>query len=359
MMKIIVINPFGIGDVIFSTPLLEILKRNFPDSFIGYVCNRRVSELMEQDPHINRVYVYEKDDYRDMWRRSRIECFKRIWGLLKSIRAERFDISIDLSLTYHYTMLLFFLGVKERVGFNYRSRGKFLTKKMDIEGFSNRHVIEYYLDLLRLLAIDPAVYKAEPHVYIGDSEITWSSNFLAENGIADTDLIIGVIPGCGASWGPDARFRRWEREKFAAVADIVIERYKAKVLLFGEAKESEICDAVKAMMKNTPIMTCGRTSLKQFLGLLKRCRLVITNDGGPLHMAVALGVDTISIFGPVDERVYGPYPSNPKHTVISKKDLSCRPCYRKFKYDVCDDRPCLREVSPDSVLAAVEQALSR
>ena len=356
--RILIINPFGIGDVLFSTPLVEALKNIYPSSYIGYICNRRALELIRSNPGINKILMYEKDDYRALWQKSKFGCIKEVIKLLIDLRKEKFDIGIDLSLSYQYSFLLKVIGVRKRIGFNYRNRGRFLTDKINIEGFDSKHVIEYYLDVLKLLGADPEKYKGPPRVYLMERDAVWAEKFLKDNGIKENDLVIGVIPGCGASWGMDARYRRWDRKNFAKSCDLLIERFKAKVILFGDPKEVEICNDMVKLMKNDCIIACGKTSLRDFLALLKRCKLVVTNDGGPLHMAVGLGVKTISIFGPVDDKIYGPYPANGNHAVLSKKNLACRPCYKRFKHKVCDDRVCLDGIKPEEVLQAAERLLS-
>jgi len=95
------------------------------------------------------------------------------------------------------------------------------------------------------------------------------------------------------------------------------------------------------------------------MGILTRCTLVVTNEGGPLHMAVALGVKTVSLFGPVDEKTYGPYSMNDDHIVVSRKDVGCRPCYKKFKYNNCEKRLCLDSITVDEVLEAAERLLKK
>ncbi len=357
--RILVINPFGIGDVIFSTPLVDALKKNFPDSHIGYVCNKRTYEVIKTNPNINKVFIYEKDEYREKWNESRIGCVKAILAMLASIRREKFGIAIDLSLGYQYSFLLKLIGIKRRMGFNYRKRGKFLTDRIDIEGFNEKHVVEYYLDILSLFGIDPKAFYSRPRVYLTESDSVWAEIFLSQNGVSAQDLIVGVIPGCGASWGSDAKYRHWGRKEFAEVCDEFMGRKGAKVILFGDNKESEICADIVRMMKNEPVIACGKTTLRDFLGLLNRCSIIITNDGGPLHMAVATGRKTVSIFGPVDEKIYGPYPFDSNHAVVSRKDISCRPCYKKFKYKVCDKRPCLSGIPPRDILSAADALLSR
>jgi len=357
--KILIINPFGIGDVIFSTPLIEILRDKYSHIFIGYICNKRSYEVIRSNPKIDKFFIYEKDDYRNVWQKSKIECLKLVWSFLKAIKKEKFDVAIDLSLGYQYSLLLSFIGIKKRFGFNYRNRGRFLTDKIEIDGFNEKHVIEYYCDILKFLGVDTRDFKLSPKVYITERDTAWADDFLKANGASKEELLIGVIPGCGASWGMDARHRRWDRDGFTKVCDGLMERYSAKVVLLGDSQEIEICDDIQSKMRNKAIMACGKTSLRNFLGLINRCALIITNDGGPLHMAVGLGLNTISIFGPVDEKIYGPYPMTNSHTVISKNNVPCRPCYKKFKYKICENRECLKSIKADEILEAAGKFLSK
>ena len=356
--RILVVNPFGIGDVIFSTPLIEILKKEYPDSFIGYVCNKRVSEVLATNPCIDKIFVYEKDSFRDAWSESKITFVKKMLSFLNTIKSEKFGISIDLSLGYQYSMFLKLIGIKRRVGFNYRNRGKFLTDKITIKGFDKKHGVDYYLDMTRFLNIDINKYEIRPRVYTDEKSKKVADEVLKDNNVTDKDLLIGLISGCGASWGMDAEYRRWDKKKFANLADELITRHGAKIILLGDKKETEICKDVQASMKNEVINYCGKTSIGEFIALISKCRLIITNDGGPLHMAVGLGTPAMAIFGPVDEKIYGPYPSDSQYVVIAKKNLACRPCYVKFKYKRCEDRRCLDSITVEEVLKASEKILN-
>jgi len=111
-------------------------------------------------------------------------------------------------------------------------------------------------------------------------------------------------------------------------------------------------------MRTKPIDLVGKVSLEVLPGLIKTFNLFITNDGGPMHIAVALRVKTVSVFGPVSEIVYGPYPDNRNHVVL-KWDGECRPCYKNFRMPVCDkDKECLKQVSADAVFEASRILLS-
>ena len=350
--KILIINPFGIGDVIFSTTLVETLKKEFPENEIGYICNRRASELMSANPFVKKVFVYEKDDYRKAWKKSKIKCLKKILLFLTSVKKWKPDISIDLSLGYQYSMFAVLIGIKKRAGFNYRKRGIFLTDAVEVDAFQGRHVIEYYLDALRSFNISREKYIRTPKIYVSEETLKSVEDKLQNNGINEKDLLIGMIPGCGASWGNDAKYRRWDKDKFALLVDKLIEKYNAKVILLGNIKEKVICDSIVDVAKGKVINLCGATNIKELMGIIAKCRIIITNDGGPLHIAVGLGVKSVSIFGPVGEVVYGPYPDNKQHIVISRKNLECRPCYKKFRYVKCNNRLCLDLIKVEEVLEA-------
>ena len=126
--RILIVNPFGIGDVLFTTPMVRGLREAYPDATLGYLCNRRVDELVRTNVHLDLIFIFEKDEYRTLWRRSKKECLRMFFRFLKEIRSQRFDVLMDLSLGWHYSFLGWLLGIPTRIGFNYRRRGRFLTK---------------------------------------------------------------------------------------------------------------------------------------------------------------------------------------------------------------------------------------
>ncbi len=123
--NILIINPFGIGDVLFSTALVDVIAKQIEGCRIGFLCNRRAEPLLRHNPNLEWIFIYEKDEYRDLWRRSKPECVKRFCLLLKDMRSKRFDAVIDLSLSRQFGFLTWLLGIPRRVGFNYRKRGVF------------------------------------------------------------------------------------------------------------------------------------------------------------------------------------------------------------------------------------------
>ena len=138
---------------------------------------------------------------------------------------------------------------------------------------------------------------------------------------------------------------------------MLIKKYRAKIIVFSEPKREEMLTEIKEFDEKSFIFPKGLT-LTQFAALMKKCRLLICNDGGPLQIAVGVGTPTVSIHGPVSEVVYGPYPPRDTHQIV-KKSLSCQPCYRKFSFSPCEHRRCLEELSEEEVLAKVEKVLGQ
>lgn len=353
--KILIINPFGVGDVLFTTPLIGSLVAGIEGVRIGFLCNRRTEPLLKSDPRIEWIFVYEKDELRDLWKRSKAGYGKKLVGLLNEIKNKNFDAAIDLSLNREYGFLCRLAGIKERIGFNYRNRGLFLTKKVDIDGYHDKHIVDYYLGLLEFIGVRPADKKMR--IYLPQEEIEWARGFLSANGIKEGGLLVGIAPAGGASWGKEAPVKHWRAEGFAEVADRLIEEKGAKAVILGSGPEKEICGKMAGAMKNTAVMACGKTTLMQSAALMSLCGLVIANDGGPLHLAVAAGARTVGIFGPVDERVYGQYPPGAGHRAV-KEDMTCRPCYRNFRMKECAERRCLDGISAEAVFKAAREVLS-
>ncbi len=354
---ILIYNPFGIGDVLFSTPLIKVLAENFSAARINYICNERVYYLLKNSPHLNEIAIFEKDSLRNLAKSSKIRFLKEFIGFLKKIKSFKADLMIDLSLNYQVSLIGKFLGIPRRIGFNYRNRGRFLTDKIDLQGFEEKHVVLYYLGLLNLININ-VPRKIFTEAFTAQDDDIWADNFIGERRL-NKKFILGIVPGGGKSWGKDARYRRWPVSKFAHVIDRLIGNLNVPIILFGDKDEKELCDSMQSVIHNKVINLGGKTSLGQFMSLIKRCGLVLCNEGGSLHIAVALGVPTVSIFGPVDEKIYGPYsPDMSKHIIVSDRS-KCKPCYSKFKYKNCDKIICLDSISEDKVFDAVTKLMER
>ena len=352
--KILIVNPFGIGDVLFSTPLISLLKEEIPDSSVSYWCNERTRPILANNQHIDKIFPLARGDLKKIFAVSRIKGIKALFSLTRQLKAEKFDLAFDLSLDHRYSLLLKMLGIKRRIGFDYKGRGKFLTDKIKIEGYAGKHMADHYLSLIKFLNIEPKTTGLG--LYPIDEQVAKAKTNLSSLGISEKDLLIGIAAGAGASWGKDAQLKRWPAVKFAQLADKIMDNLEAKVLLLGNEEEEDIADTMLRNMRNKPLDLTGKTTLEELIALMSLLNIVIANDGGMLHMAVAVGTKTVSIFGPVDEAVYGPYPPSPDHIVIKNSGASCRPCYRNFRMPPCEkNRDCLANLTVEDVYSGVKK----
>lgn len=358
MERILVINPFGIGDVLFTTPVISAIKDNYPDSFIGYWCNERVKEILQNNPSIDIIFALSRGDIKKLYRKSKLKGIISSLSLYRKIKKEKFSISLDFSLDHRYGLVSKLWGIRRRVGFNYKDRGRFLTDKIDIEGYSEKHVVEYYLDLLKFLNIRPKSYNLS--LTVPERNNLKARMMLAQAGVNDKDLVIAIAPGAGASWGKDASLKHWPAVNFATLIDKIINDYRAKILILGDDSERPIVDTIIKTVHYNVVDLVGKTTLEELIAVINNVEMLITNDGGTLHIAVALGKKTVSFFGPVDPKVYGPYPPDDKKHIILRENLDCSPCYRNFRLSACQrNRACLEQISVDEAINAVSSLISR
>ena len=343
--KILIINPYGIGDVLFTTPIISNLRMAYPKASIAYLANRRTADFLRFNPDISHVFVYERDEFVGSW--------QKYLELFNSIKQQAFDVVFDFSLNSSFGFLSFVCGIKMKVGFDYRKRGRFLTHRIPLVGFEEKHVVEYYLDLLRFVQIP--VNTKQMKLDVPSKDIQWAQEWIKGQRIDTAKPLIAVLPGGGASWGKAARHKRWPASKYADLIDKIIENFDAAIILLGDSKEEELCREVVHLAHFPLHFAVGKTSLLGLAALLMQCKGAIVNDGGPLHVAAAVGVKTVSIFGPVDPQVYGPNPMA-NHTVV-KKGLPCQPCYRRFRMADCGHINCLGELSVEEVYRKVQNIL--
>ncbi|MFH1867657.1 MAG: lipopolysaccharide heptosyltransferase II [Candidatus Omnitrophota bacterium] len=353
--RILIVNPFGIGDVLFTTPIIGAIRKQYPNAYIGYICNIRTAPFILSDPNVNKCFIFEKDEYRHLWKISKYRCLLKLYRLLREARDEKFDTVFDLSLAREFGLFLKLAGIKKRIGYNYKKRGIFLTNKIDLDGYHDKHMAEYYISLMALAGIESPEGLCM-HIYIPEKSRRNARDLLLIKGIADDEGFVCMAPGGGLSWGGTSFRKQWPKENFLEIAKVLCGELNLKVVLIGSGEDKQMCGYIKEKEARC-IDLCGETDLLTSAGIIDKARMLIANDGGPLHIAAALGTDTVSIFGPVDDKVYGPYPVSEKHIVIRNDSLSCRPCYRNFKIPECGHRDCLNKISAQTVVEAVKRSI--
>jgi heptosyltransferase-2 len=202
--------------------------------------------------------------------------------------------------------------------------------------------VEYYLTLLR--AIGWNAPTRDPVLRAAPDSIRRAGSLLSSKGIGDQDWIVGLSPG--AAYGPA---KRWPVERFAAIAKRAAEEWGAKVLVIGTEKEKELGETLVSAAAPSAINLCGMTGLGDALALIKRCALFVSNDSGLMHVAAALQVPTVAVFGSTDSIATGP---RGNRTRIIKQDLDCSPC---LKPECPIGYRCLLAVQPEDVWRTMEE----
>ncbi|MFH1191401.1 MAG: glycosyltransferase family 9 protein, partial [Candidatus Omnitrophota bacterium] len=341
-----------------STPLLRNIRNNFPGVKIYYLCSKRIAPLIKIHPLISKIFVYERDDFVRESKKSFFSGLLKYWRFINEMRKEKIDCALDLSLNTQFSFFTLLAGIKKRYGLDYKQRCIFLTKKVEITGFNGKHVADYYLEVLKMLNVP--IRRCNLEVYTNSISDKWVEVFLKENNILDKQLVFGIAPCGGESFGQDNCLRRWPGEKFAQLIDKLVEAYDGRVFIFAGPKEkNDIMAIIDALKCKSKVFDFSEFSLERTVSLVKRCNLFIGNDSGLLKFADGLDKKIVALYGPIDEKVYGPYMSDGRSIVV-KKDLSCRPCYNNFRLKSCDrDRECLKSISVGEVFEAVGRLLRK
>ena len=324
-----------IGDGVMSLGALQALRRRFPSAEVVVVSKPWVSELYQNLASVNRQIVYnpEKEHAGPLG----------FWRLVQTLRKEGFDAAILLQNAFHAAWMAWCARIPVRIGYSRDGRGFLLTDAVvppppEVYG----HQSNYYQQLLfRSGLIDEVDRTLGPHLAVQDAEMEWARRHLARNGLGGPRVLVGINPG--AFFGPA---KRWLLSRYAQVADRLIGALHADVIIFGSKAERPLAEEIARGMKHTPLILSGDTSLRQLIALLAQCRVVITNDSGPMHLAAALGLPVVAVFGSTDERATGP--TGPKAKVV-KRHVACSPCgLRECPIDL----RCMKRVTVDDVYVA-------
>lgn len=350
--RILIAQPYGIGDALFITPILRALRVLPTVEKVDLLLGSRTEAIFRNNPHVDEIFHIDKAKWHEGGTRQRLADLISLGRRL----VNRYDTLIDFSLQREYSFYSQFLfHIPRRVGFNYKGRGTFLTKSIPLEGFEGRHVVDFYADLMKLLEID--VEDRFLEFYLSSEAREEASEILGKKSISGSNRFITVCPGGGESWGKDAVFKRWPVSHFVELVNSLKQKIDfEEVLILGSRGERQLGEEIQRDSGLPVVNFCGEISLETSAALLEKSVLFLANDGGLVHLAHALHVPLIAFYGPVDPRVYGPNPRSPQAVPIMRKELPCRPCYTKFRYNsLCVDRECLTELRPESVMETLHQ----
>jgi lipopolysaccharide heptosyltransferase II len=334
--RILIVRTDRIGDVLLSTPVIRVLREAYPQAYIAMMVSPYAKEIVEGNPYVDDVIIYDKEAKHKSWGRS--------IRFARNLKKKRFDLSLILHPTNRVHLVTYFAGIPRRIGYD-RKLGFLLTDKVKhTKHLGEKHESEYNLDLVRLLGIEPldnALYMP-----LKQYSERWAEDLFLGQGIKETDKLLAIHPGASCP------SKIWPNERFALVADRLIEKYGFKILVVSGPKDISLAQSLIKNMRHPAINIAGKTSLSQLASILKRCRLFISNDSGPVHVACAVGTPVISIFGRsqkgLSPKRWGPVGGKDK---ILHKDVGCVEC---LAHDCAKEFACLKEITADDVIRAIE-----
>lgn len=319
ILKVLVSSFTFIGDAVLSTAVIHPLRRRFPDAQIAFLVGVRAAKLFSGDPQIDEVFVYDNHGVHSGWR-GKVR-------LIEMLRREKFDLVINL----RDSVWSRFVGEKH---WGIKLRG------------ADMHAVTRYLDVLHRHGIDTTA--AQPKLEITDLELSKRDEFLEECGVDRSRLLIGVHPG--GNWV----YKLWSPKNYARMSDALHERWNAQILLFAGPDEQQLLSEVVATMNYQPIVVKTH-DLRRVAALIEACNLYIGNDTGPMHIAAAVGIRVVGIFGSTNYLRSGPY--GKQHTVVqSGRNLGCNPCHPGKHPGSCGERSCevIEAITVERVLSAIE-----
>lgn len=335
--KILVVNVNWLGDVIFSAPVFRALKENYPQAKISCMAHPRVEAILRHIKEIDEIIVFDEDKKHRLW-------FKKL-TFADKIRARHFDIVFLLRRSVTRAFLMWFAGIRTRVGYSDGKPFHFLTHPI-LPNPAIKHRRDHYLYVLESFGIKITDRRCE--LSVNPLEKDSVAAILKTEGIVSDDRVIVIHPG--GNWN----LKRWPPERYIHLIDELMLEGKYKIVISGGNDDIELASAIAAKCQQKPIVLAGRINLSQLVALMMRANVVISADSGPLHIANSVKTDVVGIFGPTRPEITGPVGTG--KTIVLQHDVGCNrwACY----YLTCPDNICMKSVSVKETVLAVKQLMT-
>jgi len=349
--KILVRSTNWIGDVVMISPALAALRRRYPDARLHVVCLPHLAECYIENPAVDAVVVFD--------RRGSDAGAAGLWRFAAKLRRSGYDMAVLFPKAIGGALMARLARIPVRVGLAADGRGWLLTHPVPLSAeLRRRHHVEIFLDVARAAGCD--IIDRSPFFPVTSQADDWARAFLQENGAGRFPFLMAMH--VGASKRP----RAWHLERFVETARRLGDTHGAGVLLVGGRGEGDDMAKAAASLGERAINACGRTSIQQMAALIARCRVLLGNDSGPMHLASALGVPVVAIFGPGDPSRTAPYvasESSDSRVAIVSRRYPCAPCRQAF-FKECYPSPagkpmCLESIGVAEVVRAASALIEK
>lgn len=338
--KILVMRYRFIGDTVLTVPFLRNLRSAYPAAQIDLMIEPFSGQVIEGCPYVNRVIPFEFKTihtYSAASERSKFSGYLHYWKL---IRENRYDAAFVLKRSLSSALLVWAAGVPRRIGFATEGRGMLLTDRVVYR--HDQHEVENFLDCLRVL--DVPASSASLELWPSQNNDEKARSLFTNAGWKNDDF--KIIIHAAASLPA----KQWPLERFAAVMKVLRDKHNARFIYTGARGDAALYQKIEKHGPFNGLDLCGVTNLRENISVYRKANLFFGVDSGPMHMAAATGIPVVALFGPTDERKWGPWGEG--HTIITKR-LSCHPC----KPHKCIDYECMNSITVEDTLDILEQKI--
>lgn len=330
--KILMRGPNWVGDSILAIPAMKAVRATFPDAEITLLVRPWVAGVYKAAPFIDHLWSEPRPSSLSDWIR-----------LTGGIRKSHFDLALLFPNSFESAAMMFLSGVPQRVGYATDGRSWLLTNSLK-PASGKRHQIHYYLDLAG--AVSATVDRPSIEIEASSDEKAQAAKLLLSEGIPQGRRYLVLNPG--AAYGSA---KRWGENGFAEAGDTLAAEFDLDVVIVGSEMERSIAQTIQNRMRSRVAVLSGKTSLETLIGVISQSSLMLTNDSGPMHVAAALGVPTVAVFGATNDIVTGP--CGPRTRVV-KEPVECSPCMLR---ECPIDHRCMTRVSAEAVCRAAREVL--
>jgi heptosyltransferase-2 len=328
--------PNWLGDVVMATPVLADLRNHWKLAKITAMCQSNVAPLLKDDPNIDAILSFRRPTG---WIHR-----QQHWDIIDPLRKGEYDLGILLTNSFSSAWRFWRGHVKNRIGFATHWRSFLLNYPVPFpKDLEKQHLVITYKMLLQKLGVP--LSETPPSLYLNPVEMTEARDLLKKCGINPASIIIGINPG--AAFGSA---KCWLPERFREVTERLLENPFVHILYFGDPAGTPLVNQICAGLSDRVVNLAGKTSLRELMALINACSVFLTNDSGPMHIASALGIPLVALFGSTSDVKTGPY----RLGTVIHKHVECSPCYKR----VCPiDFRCMTRIEVEEVYREIMKLL--
>jgi heptosyltransferase-2 len=335
--NIIVRMPNWLGDLVMATPVLKDLRVHWPKTKITAMCQGAVGDVLQEDPNLDEILKFKRPSG---WiHRS------EHGDILQPLRQGHYDLGILLTNSFSSAWWFWRGHVQNRVGYASHLRSFLLDYAIPFPPEKNaQHLVQTYKMLLEPLGIP--LSTTSPQLYVTEQEKFKVKERLAKLEVESNDILVGINPG--AAYGSA---KCWLPDRFKKVTQMLLDNPKIKILYFGDKSGSPLVEEICAGFPNDRVINLSaKTTLRELVAYIQACDLFLTNDSGPMHIASALGVPLLALFGSTSDVATSPY----KGGIVIHKHVACSPCYRR---ECPIDFRCMKLIEVEEVYNQLQELI--